>query len=106
MKPNVKKVNSPNFSNEEISVEFIVIHYTACSLEDTLKIFCTSEKQVCAHFVIDTDGTLYDLGDFLNGPIKKGAHAGKSSFQLRGRSWEAFNTFSIGVELVNFNGNL
>lgn len=102
----VRAALSSNFSSDEIPVEFLVLHYTACSLEDTLEIFSDPEKQVCAHFVIDLDGTIYDLGGFWNGPIYRGAHAGKSSLELQGKNWEAFNKFSIGVEMVNFNGNV
>ncbi len=97
---------SPNFSSQEIPVEFLVIHYTACNLADTLLLFCSPEKKVCAHFVIDWDGCIYDLGDFWSGPIRLGAHAGKSFFDLDGQKWEGFNYFSIGIEIVNFNGNL
>lgn len=102
----IKPVTSPNFSPEKIPVEFLVLHYTACTLAETLRIFTTPEKQVCAHFVLDLDGTVYDLGGFWQGPILRGAHAGKSAFTLEGRQWEAFNKFSVGIEIINLNGNL
>lgn len=101
----IRNVDSPNFDREKIPVEFLVIHYTACSLEKTLEIFCDKTKKVCAHFVINTDGALYDLGGFWNGPIRRGAHAGVSRYEMQGNIYERFNDFSIGVELVNFNGN-
>lgn len=97
---------SPNFSLLEIPVDFVVIHYTACSLSRTLDIFKSTERKVSAHFVIDTDGTIYDLGDFLNGPILRGAHAGKSHLEIDGTKYINFNQFSIGIELINLNGNL
>ena|SRR3989344_3767566 len=97
---------SPNFSSLEIPVDFLVIHYTACNLSRTLDIFKSTERKVSAHFVIDTDGTVYDLGDFLNGPILRGAHAGKSHLELDGIKYVNFNQFSIGIELINLNGNL
>lgn len=97
---------SPNFSLLEIPVDFLVIHYTACNLSRTLDIFKNTERKVCAHFVIDVDGTVYDLGDFWNGPMLRGAHAGKSHLELDGVKYVNFNQFSIGIELINLNGNL
>jgi N-acetylmuramoyl-L-alanine amidase len=97
---------SPHFTNLEIAVEFLVLHYTACGLKQTLEIFKSSDKGVCAHFVLDTDGTVYDFGRFLNGPILRGAHAGKSHLMLNGTKFENFNQFSIGIEMINLNGNL
>ena len=102
----IRNVESPNFDREEIPVEFLVIHYTACTLEKTLKIFSDRTRKVCSHLVVDTDGAIYDLGHFWNGPIRRGAHAGVSHFEMDGNKYEKFNDFSIGVELVNFNGNL
>ena len=106
MSIHVQNSSSPNFGHEEISVEFLILHYTACTLEETLRIFTSAETKVCAHFVIDAQGLIYDLGGFLNGPIRQGAHAGMSKLCLDGREWERFNQFSIGIELVNLNGNL
>jgi len=97
---------SPNFGPNEIPVDFLVIHYTACDLQTTMNIFMDRDKKVCAHFVVDTDGTIYDLGGFINGPIRLGAHAGKSHLEVNGTRYEAFNQFSIGIEIINFNGNL
>lgn len=96
---------SPNFKLQTLEPEFIILHYTACSLKKTLEIFLSPQTQVTAHFVIDTDGTCYDLGGFLNGPILQGAHAGKSECEIEGKHYSSFNMFSIGIEIVNFNGN-
>lgn len=97
---------SPNFSASEIPVDFLVLHYTACDLSRTLEIFKDTERKVSAHFVLDTDGTVYDLGDFLNGPILRAAHAGKSHLEVEGVKYVNFNQFSIGIEIINLNGNL
>ena len=65
------------------------------------------EKKVCAHFVIDTDGKMFDLGKFLeNEKFLLGAHAGKSVWIKNGHKREALNHCSIGIELVNLNGNV
>jgi N-acetyl-anhydromuramyl-L-alanine amidase AmpD len=98
-------VRSPNFGAERIPVRFAVLHYTACDLATTLRIFADPERQVAAHFVIDTNGDCYDLGGFFDGPIARGAHAGASRLDLDGTCFEGFNAFSIGIELVNLNGN-
>lgn len=97
---------SPFFSDHEIPVDFLILHYTACDLKQTLEIFTSSDRKVCAHFVLDTDGTIYDLGGFIDGPIRQGAHAGKSQLELNGKSYASFNQFSIGIEIINLNGNL
>ncbi len=99
-------IHSPNFKPEVIPVEFVVIHYTGCSLTETLRLFTSSTVGTCAHFVIDIGGATYDLGHFINGEIKRGAHAGESFLDVDGKRWEKFNFFSIGIELVNLNGNL
>lgn len=94
---------SPNFHNMKADICFIVLHYTACSLKDTLKLFLDSKSKVSAHFIIDTDGKVYNCV-----PINKSAwHAGQSHFcDKHSQIWENFNDFSIGIELINFNGNL
>ena len=99
---------SDHFSrDEQVNVEFLVLHYTACSLQKTLDLFTRPDTSVCAHFVIDLDGTIVDLGEFWDGPIRKGAHAGASRLiTADGTSWSGFNSFSIGIELVNLNGNM
>jgi N-acetyl-anhydromuramyl-L-alanine amidase AmpD len=101
-----KHFPSPNFAPNEIPVEFLVLHYTACPLTKVLEIFGSREMKTCAHFVIDLNGDLYDLGAFWDGPILQGAHAGESRWQAAGKCWEKLNTCSIGVEIVNLNGNL
>lgn len=102
----IRNIECPNFDQNEIPVEFLVVHYTACTLERTVQIFRDKQRKVCSHFIIDTDGSIYDLGYFWNGHIRRGAHAGVSRLELDGNTYEKFNDFSIGVELVNFNGNL
>ena len=98
--------SSPNFSPETIAVDFVILHYTAADLKRTMEIFGDPARKVCAHFVMDLDGTIYDLGQFLDGPIRLGAHAGVSRLEREGRTLTALNKMSIGIEIVNLNGNL
>ncbi|WP_062262550.1 N-acetylmuramoyl-L-alanine amidase [Endozoicomonas arenosclerae] len=93
---------SPNFDSREIPVEFLILHYTAVDLQGTLDIFSSAEYGVSAHLVIDLDGTVYELVSCLNGTAHRAWHAGVSRWQEK----EAFNDFAIGIELVNFNGNI
>lgn len=97
---------SPNVSSVDIPVEFVVIHYTACSLRKTMDIFMNPERGVTAHFVIDTNGDIYDMGHFFNGPIKRCGHAGESQLFFMDKNITQFNHFSIGIELINHNGNI
>lgn len=97
---------SPNFASEIIPVQFVVLHYTAADLRRTLEIFGDPDRGTCAHFVLDTDGTVHDLGGFLSGPIRRGAHAGESVVELDGRRYTALNKISVGIEIINLNGNV
>jgi N-acetylmuramoyl-L-alanine amidase len=97
---------SPNFSRVNIPVEFCVLHYTACDLQRTLEIFLNPASRVAAHFVIDVNGDCFDLGEFMDGPILKGAHAGVSQVAIDGVTYVSLNAVSIGIELVNYNGNI
>lgn len=96
---------SPNFDAQEISVEFVVLHYTALDLNCTLQHLCDTASKVSAHFVISEQGDIFELVDCLEAPCKRAWHAGQSLFSLDGKTWSAFNDFSVGIELVNLNGN-
>lgn len=97
---------STNILGEMSKVEFVVLHYTAVTRERTLEIFRDPERKVAAHLVIDIDGSVYEVVQCLTSPIQTGRHAGKSRLDVGGRHFEEFNYFSLGIEIVNFNGNL
>lgn len=99
-------IRSPNFSDVVIPVEFVVVHYTATSLAETLSLFSNPNANASAHLVIDRDGTVLELVDCLNSPPKRAWHAGRSRITLNGQNIEEFNDRSIGIELVNLNGNV
>jgi N-acetyl-anhydromuramyl-L-alanine amidase AmpD len=103
-------IRSPNFSDLDIRVEFVVLHYTAASLERTLELFTSPKSEVSAHLVIDRDGTVYEMVQCLNGTAKRAWHAGRSRLSVSrdgmSKLIEAFNDFSVGIELVNLNGNV
>lgn len=106
----ITSYRSPNFTDADIPVEFVVIHYTACTLERTLEIFMDASTEVSAHLVIDLDGSVYEIVPCLSGETKRAWHAGKSRLEVstggESRVIESFNDRSIGIELVNLNGNI
>jgi N-acetylmuramoyl-L-alanine amidase len=103
-------IRSPNFSDLVIPVEFVVIHYTAATLERTLGLFTSAQSEVSAHLVIDRDGVVYEVVECLGGVAKRAWHAGRSRLECgpagNRRVVEGFNDCSIGIELVNLNGNV
>ena len=101
--PNVK-INCHGFIE---SVEFVVLHYTVEDLESTFEIFADPHIGVSAHFIIDEDGSVYDLLNSLSEAPMLARHAGKSCYTDRlGKQWSDFNKISIGIELINKNGNI
>ena len=101
-----RKPLSSNYDPVEINVEFLIIHYTSASLLKTLDIFHNPDSKVSSHLILDYDGAVYELVPCLKGKCFKAWHAGDSRWQGEGKNWRGFNDFSIGVELVNRNGNL
>ena len=99
---NVSRIPSPNRDDRIIPIEFLVLHYTAVNLQSTLDIFLNPEKGVSAHLVIDWDGSIYEMVKCLDGKAMRAWHAGVSQWQ----QWRSFNDFSIGIELINYNGNV
>ena len=124
---------SVNFDPIEITPEFLVLHYTAVSLAGAVKIFQNPQKKSSCHLLIDRDGSVYEIIPCLQGRPLKAWHAGESEWggealplksggalPLETRALPPksgavpplggvrrdFNNFSIGVELVNLNGNL
>lgn len=106
----VSDIRSPNFSDLNIRVEYVILHYTAATLKRTIDIFTSVQTEVSAHLVIDRDGVVYELVQCLGGVAKRAWHAGRSRLEFSradGRGViEGFNDCSIGIELVNLNGNV
>ena len=98
----VNRIETVNQTRQVISVEFLVLHYTAVDLKETLAIFTDPDSVASAHLVIDTDGQVYELVPCLDGQALRAWHAGVSQWQ----HWQGLNDCAIGIELVNFNGNV
>jgi N-acetylmuramoyl-L-alanine amidase len=87
---------SPNWNErpEGVAIDTVVLHYTGMqSGKEALGRLCCEQAQVSSHYLIDEDGTAYQLVD----DKKRAWHAGVSSWQGRGN----LNHSSIGIELVN-----
>lgn len=96
-----------HFEDRAIPVEFLVLHYTAQSLAQSLQILTQGDREVSCHLLLDERGEIYELVACLEGTCKKAFHAGPSRFlDSEGKNWENFNQFSLGIELVNWNGNI
>jgi N-acetyl-anhydromuramyl-L-alanine amidase AmpD len=101
-----RQFRSPNFDPVQIPVEFLVLHYTAENLQSTLEIFMDTSRKVSSHLVIGENGDIYEMVECLQGRGQRAWHAGQSYWVENGTRWEQFNDFSIGIEIVNLNGNL
>jgi N-acetylmuramoyl-L-alanine amidase len=80
-------------------VDILVLHYTELPLHESLDILsdATRDVRVSAHYVLAEDGTAYRLVT----EDRIAWHAGRSHW--RGR--EALNASSIGIEIVNLDGD-
>ena len=101
-----RKHLSANYDSVQIPVEFMVVHYTSAGWAKTMDIFEDPRSHVSCHFVIDEDGSVYELVPCVDGTCFKAWHAGDSQWKEKDKTWKQFNDFSIGVELVNKNGNI
>ena len=77
-----------------VPVDMLVLHYTGMeSAAAALDRLCDPAAQVSAHYVVEEDGTVWQLVD----EALRARHAGVSSW--RGR--HGLNDRSVGVEIVN-----
>ncbi len=103
----ISSYKSPHFQNTPIGVEFVILHYTAQDLKGSLDIFLNPSSEVSCHLLIDEEGLLYEMVSCWQGICYKAYHAGKSFWtDTKNKKWNAFNDFSVGIELVNLNGNV
>lgn len=93
---------SPNFTaplNGPWPVNLVVLHATATpTLASPLAWLCDPASKVSAHYLIDTNGDVYQLVDEAN----VAWHAGASAW--KGQAYHnSVNAYSIGIELVHPN---
>lgn len=87
---------SPNYNErpKNTLIDTVVIHYTdTMTVEHALDILTDPKAEVSSHYLIDLDGTIYQLVD----DQKRAWHAGVSSWKERTN----INNCSIGIELQN-----
>ncbi len=85
---------SPNFDARSVPVDILLLHYTGMtSAKAALDRLCDPAAKVSAHYLIDEDGTVWQMVDEAN----RAWHAGVSSW----RGCRDINGASIGIELVN-----
>ena len=88
---------SPNFNERNAPISMIVLHYTAMpTCEAALKRLCMTEHpsgRVSAHYLVDVDGTSYQLVD----ESKRAWHAGVGSWG----DVRDVNSAAIGIEIQN-----
>lgn len=98
MYPNIIPCQSPNRRKVKGKrvISCVVIHATATSgLQSPKQWLCDPASEVSAHYLMDVDGTIYQLVDDND----VAWHAGVSEWNGQ----ENVNDFSIGIELVNAN---
>src|SRR5712664_283928 len=89
---------SPNYSSRHgTPISMIVLHATVGSFASSIAWLCSPNSRVSSHYLIDRDGTIYQLVD----PREAAWHAGDSAWM--GLDSKAIQQCSIGVELVNLN---
>lgn len=87
---------SPNFSDRRLglNIQYIVIHYTEMkSGSASLQRLCDPAYEVSCHYLIDEDGSVFQLV----AENKRAWHAGKSFW----KGQTDLNSLSIGIELQN-----
>ncbi len=86
---------SPNFdSREGQAIDMLVLHYTGMkSGAAALDRLCDATAKVSAHYMVELDGTIYQLVNEND----RAWHAGVSSWNAKTN----INQRSIGIEIVN-----
>ncbi len=77
-----------------VKPDILLMHYTGMqSMEEAKERLCDPDSKVSAHYLIDEDGTVYDLVDHT----KRAWHAGVAFWAGE----TDINSYSIGIEIVN-----
>jgi len=85
---------SPNFDARTLPVSMLVLHYTGMADgASAIARLCDPDAKVSAHYVVEEDGTLYQLVNEAD----RAWHAGRSHW----RGITDVNSASIGIEIVN-----
>ncbi|MBL1148162.1 MAG: N-acetylmuramoyl-L-alanine amidase [Pseudomonadota bacterium] len=86
--------NSRNLPDGQNAPDMLILHYTDTkSAFEALSILQNPETEVSAHYLVDEDGTIYQLVE----EEKRAWHAGKSYWDGK----TDINSHSIGIEIQN-----
>lgn len=91
---NITQTPSPNFDERTLPISMLVLHYTG--MENgaaALSRMCEASSKVCAHYMVEEDGQIFQLADEKH----RAWHAGLSSWAGETN----VNSASIGIEIVN-----
>jgi len=104
----VKRKIKNNIKFPKISkVDYIILHATNGPLNKVINIFKENTGRLSCHYIIDENGEVYQLLKVSKEETQMGWHAGRSLLKLPDdKIISEFNNFSIGIELINRNGNL
>lgn len=84
---------SPNCDQREGFIDKVVLHYTAGNFESSKNWLTNPKAEVSAHYLVNTDGKIYQLVD----ESMRAWHAGRSYWNGE----TGLNHSSIGIEIVN-----
>lgn len=100
------RLTAPGPDREPIPVEFLVLHHTAGTLQSALDHPTDLASDASAHLVISPEGQIFELVPCWDGVAYPTRHCGASHWFDGARSWKNLDDLSIGIALVNGNGNL
>ncbi|MFQ5856978.1 MAG: N-acetylmuramoyl-L-alanine amidase [Anaerolineae bacterium] len=101
-----RSIRSPNYDPKSITVEFVILHYTAGELQQAIEVYTDPKERITGHILIAKDGQVFELVKCWDGIAHRAWHAGRSRWSDAKQLIENFNDLSIGIELVNPNGNI
>lgn len=90
-----------------VDFKYLVLHSTSGPIKRILDTFGNQANKKSCHYIIDEDGEIYQLLKVSKGDTQMGWHAGRSMLKLPdGKIFSEFNKCSVGIELINKNGNV
>lgn len=92
--PAARVVTSPNHGERLRPISLLILHYTGMpTTEAALKLLCSQEAEVSAHYLVDEDGGVLQLVP----EARRAWHAGKGFWAGE----TDINSASIGIEVVH-----
>ena len=90
----IVELPSPNYNHRNAPIDILLLHYTGMqSAQAALDRLCDPNAKVSAHYVVDEDGTTYQLVE----EAFRAWHAGVAYWA----GTKDINAHSIGIEIVN-----